>query len=86
MPNNAFWPADILIPTGIDLSRWSVVACDQFSSEPDYWARVGRRRRKQSVDTPADRAGGLSGPGGHGTECRNDLRPYDGLSEERAVS
>jgi hypothetical protein len=37
---NAFWPADILIPIGIDMSKWSVVACDQFSSEADYWARV----------------------------------------------
>ena len=37
---NAFWPADILLPTGIDMSKWSVVACDQFSSEPGYWAHV----------------------------------------------
>ena len=35
-----FGPADILIPQGIDMSRWSVVACDQFTSQPDYWARV----------------------------------------------
>ena len=40
MGSNAFWPADILLPTGIDMSKWSVVACDQFSSEPGYWARV----------------------------------------------
>jgi uncharacterized protein (DUF1015 family) len=37
---NAFWPADILIPAGIELSKWSVIACDQFSSEPEYWARA----------------------------------------------
>ena len=40
MENNAFWPADILIPTGVNMSKWSVVACDQFSSEAGYWARV----------------------------------------------
>ncbi len=33
-------PADILIPKRADLSKWSVVACDQYTSEPEYWARV----------------------------------------------
>jgi hypothetical protein len=28
---------------GIDLARWAVVACDQYTSEPDYWQRVERR-------------------------------------------
>ena len=33
-----FTPADILLPVpGIDMGRWAVVACDQFSSEPGYW-------------------------------------------------
>ncbi|MBQ1516376.1 MAG: DUF1015 domain-containing protein [Lachnospiraceae bacterium] len=35
-----FRPADILIPAGCDMSKWSVVACDQFTSQPDYWDRV----------------------------------------------
>jgi len=25
---------------GIDLRKWAVVACDQYTSEPDYWQRV----------------------------------------------
>ncbi len=30
---------DILLPVdGVDLSRWAVVACDQYTSQPDYWA------------------------------------------------
>lgn len=34
-------PASILLPApGIDLQKWAVVACDQFTSQPDYWARV----------------------------------------------
>ncbi len=34
-------PADILLPVkSVDLSRWAVVACDQFTSEPEYWKRV----------------------------------------------
>lgn len=34
-------PADILIPTGLEMSKWSVVACDQFSSQPEYWDAIG---------------------------------------------
>ena len=26
----------------IDLSKWAVVACDQYTSEPEYWRRVAR--------------------------------------------
>ncbi len=38
---DAFLPADILLPTGsVDMSRWSVIACDQYTSEPDYWEKV----------------------------------------------
>ena len=32
--------ADILLPDMADMRQWSVIACDQFSSDPDYWARV----------------------------------------------
>ena len=35
-----FRPADILLPENIDMHAWSVVACDQFTSEPEYWAKV----------------------------------------------
>ncbi len=35
-----FSRAEILLPQGEDLSEWSVVACDQYTSEPDYWDRV----------------------------------------------
>ena len=32
---------DILLPReGIDRTKWAVVACDQFTSQPEYWARV----------------------------------------------
>ena len=31
-------PADIMIPVeGVDLEKWAVVACDQFTSEKEYW-------------------------------------------------
>ena len=31
-------PADIMIPEkGVDLEKWAVVACDQYTSERDYW-------------------------------------------------
>jgi hypothetical protein len=33
--------ADILLPRpDVDLSRWAVVACDQYTAQPDYWAAV----------------------------------------------
>ena len=35
-----FRPADILLPQGCDLEKWSVVACDQYTSQPEYWQRV----------------------------------------------
>ena len=38
-----FRPADILLPQNCDLSLWSVVACDQYTSQPEYWQRVEER-------------------------------------------
>jgi hypothetical protein len=35
-----FVPADILLPRACDMTKWSVIACDQFSSERRYWDRV----------------------------------------------
>lgn len=35
-----FNPADILIPKNTPMNKWSVVACDQYTSEKDYWLRV----------------------------------------------
>ena len=37
-----FKRANILIPKNIDMTKWSVVACDQYTSEPDYWEKVER--------------------------------------------
>lgn len=31
----------ILLPrAGVDMTKWAVVACDQYTSQPDYWADV----------------------------------------------
>jgi hypothetical protein len=35
-----FAPADILLPKIKDFSKWSVVACDQYTSEKEYWQEV----------------------------------------------
>ena len=35
-----FQRASILIPKNVDMKKWSVVACDQYTSEPDYWNKV----------------------------------------------
>ena len=32
---------ELLVPkSGTDLSKWAVIACDQFTQDPSYWARV----------------------------------------------
>ena len=35
-----FKAGNILIPKNVDMHKWSVVACDQYTSEPDYWNEV----------------------------------------------
>ena len=41
MNKTAFHSADILIPgASADLSKWAVIACDQYTSEPEYWNAV----------------------------------------------
>lgn len=37
---NIFKSCDILLPKNVDLSKWAVIACDQFTSDPAYWQRV----------------------------------------------
>ena len=37
---NLFEPADILLPKGAEMEKWAVIACDQFTSQPEYWERV----------------------------------------------
>lgn len=39
MNNTYFLPANILLPKG-DFEKWAVVACDQYTSEPEYWKDV----------------------------------------------
>lgn len=36
----AFRAADILLPRDTDMKKWAVVACDQYTGEPQYWQRV----------------------------------------------
>ena len=35
-----FQRADILLPANAPMERWAVIACDQFTSDTDYWKRV----------------------------------------------
>lgn len=37
---NVFKSTDILLPRDVELERWAVIACDQFTSDPAYWQRV----------------------------------------------
>lgn len=35
-----FGPGNILLPHNIDMTKWAVVACDQYTSEHSYWNKV----------------------------------------------
>ena len=40
--SNCFFAADILLPDfkKVDGTKWAVVACDQFTSQPEYWEKA----------------------------------------------
>jgi hypothetical protein len=41
MKQTIFSPADILLPKNKqNFTKWAVIACDQFTSEGEYWAKV----------------------------------------------
>lgn len=43
MKNQIFSAANILIPQNVNMEHWSVVACDQYTSEQDYWNRIEQK-------------------------------------------
>ena len=49
---NVFLPADILIPDVESMEKWSVIACDQFSSQPEYWKDVKETVGDAPVELP----------------------------------
>ena len=44
-----FQAAELLIPRRELLENWAVIACDQFTSQPDYWRAV----REQVMEKPS---------------------------------
>ena len=40
MKNDCFLPAKILLPDSVDMEKWAVVACDQFTSDLSYWQKL----------------------------------------------
>ena len=46
---NTFRNADILLPADADMEKWAVVACDQYTSEPEYW----KETEKIAGDSPS---------------------------------
>ena len=34
--------AKILLPNNVDMTKWACIACDQFTSEKDYWEKLER--------------------------------------------
>ena len=46
--NHSFSPADILLPKS-DFESWATIACDQYTSEPEYWEEA----KKAAGDKPS---------------------------------
>lgn len=42
MAQVGFYPGEILLPN-CNLEKWSVIACDQFTSQPEYWEEVWKK-------------------------------------------
>ena len=43
MANRCTYIPQIMLPReGCDLSKWAVIACDQYTSQPEYWAEADR--------------------------------------------
>ena len=40
MKNTGFYPAEILLPKVASMTKWSTIACDQFTSEKEYWEKL----------------------------------------------
>ena len=41
-----FQRGDLLIPRTDLLDHWPVIACDQFTSQPEYWQAVEEQRKQ----------------------------------------
>lgn len=44
-----FLNTDILLPQGVSMEKWAVIACDQFVSQPEYWDSI----RSYVADAPS---------------------------------
>lgn len=44
-----FTHADILLPADVPMEKWAVIACDQFTSDEQYWKRV----RTHAAESPS---------------------------------
>ena len=57
-----FQTAELLIPREDLLENWAVIACDQFTSQPEYWrevrAQVGGRPSTYHITFPEAELGG----------------------------
>ena len=79
MHQNCFLPADILIPQNVDMEKWAVIACDQFTSQPAYWERV----RETAGDAPStirlilpEAELGSEGESAHVAQIRKTMEEY----------
>lgn len=43
MKKTGLYPAKIMLPKTADMTKWAVIACDQFTGEPEYWEEVKKQ-------------------------------------------
>ena len=68
--SETFLPANILMPQVDSMKKWAVIACDQFSSQPEYWDEV----KEYVGNTPSTLH--RSEERRVGKECRSRWSPY----------
>ena len=69
----AFTSADILLPKldAEGMTKWSVVACDQYTSEPEYWAKTADSRGRSLHAEPHIPRGLPRGAGRGRPHCKD---------------
>ena len=45
MKQTGLYTAEILLPQTQDMTNWAVIACDQFTGEPEYWQQLEQQTK-----------------------------------------
>lgn len=79
-------PQVLLPQKGVDLFKWAVVACDQYTSEPDYWEQVSRIAGDDPSTLNLVFPEVYLGKGAEGERIAQIHREMDGYLEQKIVN